>query len=93
MIKTISARDAREQFGELLGAIDATKEPIVVERDGQPVAVVISPDDFARLQVGRANGWGVLDRLRDRNVDIDPDEAFADATLAVAEARGERHGH
>jgi hypothetical protein len=33
VVKTISASGAREGFGDLLGAIDATKEPIVVERD------------------------------------------------------------
>lgn len=92
MVKTVTARDAGERFGDLLGAIDATKEPIIVEQNGQPVAVVISPDDFARLQAERADGWEVLDRLRARNADIDPDEAYADATRAVAEARQELHG-
>lgn len=92
MVKTITAREARERFSEVLGAIDANKEPIVVERDGQPVAVVISPDDFARLQADRADSWRVIERLRERNADIDPDEVLADATIAVAEARGERHG-
>lgn len=92
MVKTISANDARESFGDLLGAIDATKEPIVVERDGRPVAVVISPDDFARLQADQAAGWGVIARLRERNTNRDPDEAFADASLAVTEARGEGRG-
>lgn len=92
MVRTISANEAREGFGDLLGAIDATKEPIVVERDGRPVAVVISPDDFARLQTEQAAGWGVIARLRERNADRDPHEALADATLAVAEARHEHRG-
>ncbi|MFN8541046.1 MAG: type II toxin-antitoxin system Phd/YefM family antitoxin [Thermomicrobiales bacterium] len=87
MIKTISVRDARDQFGELLGAIDATKEPIVVERDGRPVAVVISLEDFARLRANQSTGWQAIDRLRERNLNMNPDEAFADATLAVEEVR------
>ncbi len=89
MIKTISAREAGEQFGDLLGSIDATKEPIVVERDGQPVAVVISPADFARLQAGETDSWRVIERLRERNAHMDPDEVWHDATSAVAEARRE----
>ena len=92
MVKTISARDAGEQFGDLLGSIDAAKEPIVVERDGHAVAVVISPADFARLQAGETDNWRVIERLRERNAEVDPDEAWRDATAAVAEARREHRG-
>jgi hypothetical protein len=42
------------------------------------------------LQSEQAAGWSVIARLRERNADRGPDEAVADATLAVAEARDER---
>lgn len=36
-----------------------------------------------------AEDWAVIDRLRERNDDCDPDEVFADATAAVEDARRE----
>ncbi len=36
-----------------------------------------------------ADNWAVIDRLRERNDDCDPDEVLADATAAVEEARRE----
>jgi prevent-host-death family protein len=46
----ISATDAKNRFGELLE--QARKEPVHVQKNGRDVAVVISPEEFARLVAG-----------------------------------------
>jgi len=43
-MKTLNASDAKREFGELL--LNAQKEPVKINKNGKPVAVVISIDDY-----------------------------------------------
>lgn len=47
-MKTMSARDAKHQFGLLIDT--ARAEPVVVEKHGRPVVVVIAIEEFERLK-------------------------------------------
>lgn len=47
--KTVSATDAKNRFGGVLHEVNQTGEPIVVEKDGKPVAVILSMDAYKRL--------------------------------------------
>ena len=47
--KTVSATDAKNRFGGMLREVNQTDEPIVVERDGKPVAVILTMDAYERL--------------------------------------------
>ncbi len=47
--KTISVTDAKNRFGGVLREVNQTDEPIVVERDGKPVAVILSIQAYERL--------------------------------------------
>ena len=44
-MKTMSARDAKNHFGEFLDA--ARREPVVVTKNDRPVAIMISIEDAA----------------------------------------------
>src|SRR5947209_662452 len=44
----MSVREARAHFADLLGSVYHTGEPVIVERNGRPVAVVVSPERYAR---------------------------------------------
>jgi prevent-host-death family protein len=44
---SISAHDAKARFGQLLDT--ARREPVVIERHGRPVAVILSKEDFDAL--------------------------------------------
>jgi prevent-host-death family protein len=46
-MKTISAKDAKNAFGMLLDK--ARAEPVVVEKHGRAVVVVLSVEEYARL--------------------------------------------
>lgn len=50
MVRTISTSEARASFGDLLGSVYYAKEPVIVEKKGKAVAVVISPEDFERFR-------------------------------------------
>ena len=46
-MKSISARDAKNGFGRLIDT--ARAEPVIVEKHGRPVVVVIAIEEYARL--------------------------------------------
>ncbi len=55
-MQNVSAHDAKARFGKLLDT--ARREPVVIERHGRAVAVVLSKEDFDELNVMK------LERLR-----------------------------
>lgn len=48
--KMLSVVEARAKLSELLGAVFYAQQPIVIERHGKPMAVLIHPELFARFQ-------------------------------------------
>lgn len=47
-MKTFGAKEAKDGFGKLLDA--AQKEPVTIEKKGRAVAVLVSLDEYARLE-------------------------------------------
>ena len=47
-METLNASDAKREFGEVL--LKAQKEPVGINRNGKPVAVMISAAEFEQLQ-------------------------------------------
>jgi prevent-host-death family protein len=91
MVKTISAPDAEAKFADLLDAVRETHEAVVVELNGEAIAVVISPEDYARYRRSEEDGWWAsIQRVQDRNADKDPDEVLRDVTELVEEVRRDR---
>jgi prevent-host-death family protein len=91
MVKTMSAPDAQANFTDVIGAVRESHEAVVVEQNGEAIAVVISPEDFAKLQRSAEEGWWAsIQRVQDRNADKDPDEVLRDVTELVEEVRRER---
>ena len=85
--RRISAREARANFGDLLGAVHYTKEPVIVEKKGRPYAVVISLEDYQRLQEDREGDWAAVERVRERNEEVNPEDALRDITTEVEAVR------
>ena len=55
-VKTVAAKQAEQSFGQLLD--DAQREPVRIERNGRPVAVVVSTADFERFEALEDAHWG-----------------------------------
>lgn len=90
MVKRMSAKDARNNFTDVLGLVYYSKEAVIVEKQGRPFAVVISPEDYERLIKERQERFAILDEIRARNQDVTPDEAEADVAREIAASRQER---
>ncbi|ABS65802.1 prevent-host-death family protein [Xanthobacter versatilis] len=48
-MKSLSAREAKNEFGRLIDL--ARAEPVTIEKHGRPVVVVMSVEEYERLTV------------------------------------------
>ena len=62
--KTLPATEVKNRFGRVLREVSQTGGPIIVERDGKPVAVILSLDEYTRLQPRGTPTKKELDLLR-----------------------------
>ena len=90
MVKRMSAREARNNFADLLGLVYYSKEPVIVEKRGRAFAVVISPEDYERMLKEREDRLSVFDEVRARDRDVTPEEAQEDAAREIAALRKEK---
>ncbi len=88
--RRMSAKEARDNFSDLLASVYYGQEPVIVERKGKPFAVVISPKEYEHYQQQQKEQlFQTIDAIRERNRDKDPQEIEADIAAAVAEVRAE----
>lgn len=50
-MKSIAAKDAKNHFGEMLDTVQ--REPLIIEKHGQAVAVVMSAQDYQQMKLER----------------------------------------
>ncbi len=55
-MRSMAAKEAKNHFGELLDT--ARREPVTIEKNGRPVAVVLSIEDFKRFEEIEDAIWG-----------------------------------
>lgn len=88
MVKTVSTAKARANFGDVLNSVFYTKEPVIVEKKGKVVAVIISPDEYERYRQQRLDqAWATIQALQERNGDNDPDTVLREVTAEVEAVR------
>ena len=88
----MKASQAHRQWNPVLDQVSRGETRILVERDGIPVAAIVSADDLEqldRLEAERAARWRVIEEIGARHADIDPDEVERDVDEAIAEMRAE----
>ncbi len=86
MVRTISVEDT-----DLRTLFDAD-EPIIVEDQGKPRLVVMSPEEYERLRDDQSElDWQTIQRLQERNADKDPDDVLRVVTAVVEDVRQERY--
>lgn len=90
LVRRMSAKEARDNFTDVLGLVYYSKEAVIVEKQGRPFAVVISPEDYEKLVRERQERFTILDEIRAKNSDVTCEEAEAEAAREVAASRRER---
>jgi len=80
-MKTYSALDAKNRFGELIEA--AQRQPVGITRNGRPSVVVISAESYARRQrMARERLRGAMQRAGEYAVARGMDDAELERLLA-----------
>jgi prevent-host-death family protein len=54
-MKSVAAKQAKDEFGALLDT--AQREPVTIKKKGRPVAVVMSMEEYARLEALENAYW------------------------------------
>lgn len=94
--RRMSAKEARASFSEMLGSVYYRNQPVIIEKNGKPVAAVISPEQFQLLQKSladpRERAWQIIQDIWTRTPEMDEAEGLAVATDVVKEVRQEMHG-
>ena len=92
MTTKMGAKEARNNFSELLGSVHFGHETVIVEKTGKPFVVVISPEEYARYQeLVRERAVQAMERVHQRNAGLDPEQLERDVADMVEEVRRERY--
>ena len=90
--RRIGAKEARDNFSDLLGSVHYGGQPVIVEKQGKPFAVMISPDAYESFQqMARERLFETVRAVQQDNKDADPDQVLADVTKAVEAVRQEEY--
>lgn len=93
--RRISAKEARDNFTDLLGMVYYGKEPVIVEKGGRPFAVVIDPEAFKRYEdfktAAKKRFFEIVDEIQAANKDTDYKKVLRDVTKEVEVVRKNRY--
>lgn len=88
--RRISAKEARDNFTDLLGTVFYGKEAVVVEKQGRPFAVVISPQQYDNFKkIAKERFFEIVDEIQTKNKNVNPKKVLRDVTKVVEEVRQE----
>jgi antitoxin (DNA-binding transcriptional repressor) of toxin-antitoxin stability system len=92
MTQIFNVTEARKHWSELLNTVFRNRTRVIVEKSGIPVAAIVSPQDLEHLkqyEAEEARAWAVVDTIRTRNADRDPDQVLREVTEEVEAVRQE----
>ena len=90
-VKRMGAREARNNFADLLGSVYYGHETVIVERSGKPMVAVIPVDLYEQLMAEREKRFQTLEELLARVPQYPEDEVEADIEEAIAAIRASRY--
>jgi prevent-host-death family protein len=90
--ETLGTSEARQQWSRLLNRVHSGDVRVLVEKDGIPVAGIVSAADLERLaflEAERERNFAVIDEIREAFKDVPDDELESELERALNEARAE----
>jgi prevent-host-death family protein len=91
MEKTIGSATARRKFGQLLEEVYYKGDKIVVERRGRPMAVLVPLELYENWQQQREQFFTLIEKARERNKEVDPEELEKEIETAIRAVREEKN--
>jgi prevent-host-death family protein len=90
MTETMQASDARGQWSDLLDRVYRKETCVLVEKDGIPVAAIVSASDLEQLRRQEEAEIRALERMRAAFADKTEDEIMADVAEVIERIRQEQ---
>src|SRR5438105_15465565 len=90
--QTMKASEAKAQWSQLLNQVSRRERRVLVEKDGKPVAAIISAADLARLERmerQREADFAILDEIGEAFKDQTPEDIEREVAKAVNAARAQ----
>ena len=73
MQKKISAMKARQNFGQVMNEAALRGDDFIVERAGRPMVAIVSIEKYQLLQKDRKELRSIVNTVRNKMADADPD--------------------
>lgn len=102
-MQKITARQARDNFTDLLGSVYYGKEAVVVEKKGRPFAVVVNPEEYGNYikykEAAKKRVLEIIEEIQAANKQVFSfgnknqcfEDVFKDVTEAVEEMRRKKY--
>ncbi len=90
MIRTLTAIEARQRFGQLMNEVQLRHDHYIIERAGKPMVAVVPVEEFQAWMGRREGFFQQIEKARTRNKDVDPEEIDEDVGEAVKAVRRKR---
>jgi len=87
MVIRYGAREARNQFADLIGRVGYGGEVIILERSGKAMAVMMPVEMYESLLAEREARFRVVERMRESAPVLPDQEVEADVADAIRAAR------
>lgn len=90
---TLNVTEARQQFSQLLNQVYRGEVRVVIEKNGIPIAALVTAQDVAEVERADANRAAMFAAMREISqafVDVSQDELDRMVERAIAETRQQR---
>ncbi len=88
--KTMKASEVRQQLSQVLNQVFHKRVRVIIEKNGIPVAAIVSATDLKRLKNIEAEENKVIDEMRAAFSDLTEEQIIEDVAKVVVEVRAER---
>jgi prevent-host-death family protein len=92
-IETKKISEARSQLGGLVDRVNREESRVMLERNGKPVAAIVSARDLMQLKrfdEERERDFAVLDAISEKFMDVPVEELERQVARALSQAREKR---
>lgn len=92
----VTAKQARDNFTDILGMVYYGKQSVVVERKGRPFAVVLNPQEYEKYErykkAAKKRILEIMEEIQAANKNAPYEQVLRDVTEEVEKVRSKRYG-
>lgn len=94
-LNRVTAKQARDNFTDILGTVYYGKQPVIVERKGRPFAVVVNPEEYEKYEnyknAARKRIFEIIEEIQVANKGAKYEKVLKDVTSEVEKVRQEMY--